>query len=121
MFGLRLRFPIAFTVALLALSATADAYVFLGPAWPGRTVVMHMQLGASPALLDGSASWGAAVEGALATWNSTVDRVQLRVVRDSTVPIGDNNGYNNVFFSSSVYGRSFGPGTLAVTTNWYRA
>src|SRR5262249_11463119 len=54
-------------------------------------------------------------------WNSTVDRVQLRVVRDSTVPIGDNNGYNNVFFSSSVYGRSFGPGTLAVTTNWYRA
>ena len=69
---------------------------------------------------DRGSCWGQSAEGALATWNTYLNRVQFRVVRDSTAPTGDNNGYNNVFFSSAIYGRSFGSSTLAVTTNWYR-
>lgn len=109
------------TMLLAAICATLDAYVFLGQVWPDGSIVMQMQLGSSSGtLLDGSTSWGQSAEGALATWNNYLSRVQFRVVRDSTAPTGDNNGYNNVFFSSSIYGRSFGSSTLAVTTNWYR-
>src|SRR5262245_5458440 len=81
---------------------------------------MHLQLGSSGTLMDGRSSWNASAEDALASWNSIVDRVKFRVARDSSVPIGDNNGYNNVFFSSGIYAQSFGATTLAVTTNWYR-
>jgi hypothetical protein len=80
-----------------------------------------MQLGSSSGtLLDGSTSWSAAVEPAMATWNSQVSRVELRVVRDSTAPRADGNGYNNVMFDSSVFGDAFDSQTLAVTTHWRR-
>jgi Matrixin len=81
---------------------------------------MQLQLGSGGTLIDGSAGWNAAAEDALAIWNSHVGRVRFLAVRDSTVPIGDNNHYNNVFFSRSLYGHSLGWSTLAVTTNWYR-
>ena len=106
---------------LIAFCGALDAYVFLGQVWPDGSIVMQMQLGSSSGtLIDGSTSWGQSAEGSLATWNNYLNRVQFRVVRDSTAATGDNNGSNNVFFSSSIYGRSFGSSTLAVTTNWYR-
>jgi hypothetical protein len=111
----------AIATLLFGLVASLDAYVLLGQAWPDGSVVMHLQLGSSGgSLIDGSTSWGKSAESALAEWNSYVRRVQFQVVRDSTAPTGDGNGTNNVFWSSSIYGRAFGSSTLAVTTNWSR-
>jgi len=110
----------AIAVVLVVLCSGLDGYVFLHDRWADGTIIMHLQLGSSAALIDGRSSWNASAEDALAIWNAHIDRVKFRVVRDSTAPIGDNNGYNNVFFSSAIYAQSFSPTTLAVTTNWYR-
>src|SRR4051812_8297089 len=93
---------------LVAVCGGLDAYVFIGDRWPDGSVVMQLQLGTSGTLLDGSDSWGVSAEDALARWNANISRVQFRVVRDSTAPIGSNNGYNNAFFSDSYFGQSFG-------------
>src|SRR5262245_33320847 len=66
--------------------------------WPDGNIVMHLQLGNSGTLIDGSTSWGEAVEPSLASWNAQVSRVQFRVVRDSTAPRLEGNDVNNVFF-----------------------
>jgi len=111
---------VAAAVLLLALCSAVDAYVLFTDPWPDGTIVMHLQLGSGATLIDGSAGWNGAAEDALAVWNAHVGRVKFLVVRNSTVPTGDNNHYNNVFFSGSLYGQSLGSSTLALTTNWYR-
>ena len=114
-----IRFAAALAVAG-AGAAGLSAYVLLDDPWPDGTVVVNLQLGSSPHLTDGSASWGASAESALASWNQVISRVQFTVVRDSTAPKGDGNGVNNVFFSNDIYGKAFGTNVLAVTTNWSR-
>jgi len=108
------------TVLFTILGCGLDAYVVLSDRWPDGSIVMQLQLGSAGPLIDGRSSWNASAEDALAVWNNYSDRVKFRVVRDSTVAAADGNGANNVFFSSSIFGRSFGSGTLAVTTNWSR-
>ena len=98
-----------------------DAYVTLNDRWPDGSIVMLLQLGSSGSLIDGRSGWDASAEDALAAWNNYSGRVKFRIVRDPTAVAGDSNGANNVLFSSSIYGRSFGSGILAVTTNWSEA
>jgi Matrixin len=106
--------------AILGAAATLSAYWYVGPSWPGSAIVMQMQLGSSGGtLIDGSSSWNASAEGALATWNPYLGRTSFRVVRDSTAPLADHNGYNNVAWADNVYGTAFGARTLAVTRYWY--
>jgi hypothetical protein len=109
---------LALTAALVCVACVGiDAYAFLSVIWQTPTIVMQMQLGASPGpLSDGTTSWDESAEAAGASWNQHLSRVKLAVVRNSVAPIGDYNGYNNVFWSSTVFGRSFGYGVLAVTT-----
>jgi len=113
------RFLLAF---LLAASAAAglSGFALIGDRWPDGTITMQLQLGSSGRLTDGSASWGEAAEAALSTWNQYSQRVQFRVVRDSTAPQGDGNGVNNVTFAPDVYGMAFGTKVLAITTDWAR-
>jgi hypothetical protein len=111
---------LAAAVFFLSICAALDAYVLFDDPWPDGAIVMQLQLGSGGTLIDGSDSWNAAAEDALAIWNSHIGRVRLLAVRDSPAPIGDNNHYNNVFFSGSLYGHSLGSSTLALTTNWYR-
>jgi Matrixin len=106
-------------IALITLCSALDAYVFTGARWTDPSIVMQLQLGSSGSLIDGSPSWGASAEAALASWNNAIARSQFRVVRDSTAPTGRGNGYNNVLFSSSIYGQSFDSSTLAVTLTRY--
>ena len=81
---------------------------------------MNLQLGPSPgALLDGSASWGASAEDALALWSGSLTNLKFSVVRDSTAPIGRGNGTNNVFWSATVYGDAWDSRTLAITLSNY--
>jgi predicted Zn-dependent protease len=104
---------------LLGGACAANAYVLLGYHWTHSPVTMQLQLGpASTALSDGSASWGASAEDALATWNSKIGAISFAVVRDSTATKAQGNGINNVFFSSSVYGQAWGSGVLAVTLTY---
>lgn len=109
-------------VAVLTLLASGvHAWYFAGSVWPSGPVVMQLQLGGSGgALINGCADWGCAAEDQLASWNDFLDRVELRVVRDSTAPRRDGDGINNVFFAADVYGEAFGEGTLAVTSRWFR-
>lgn len=80
--------------------------------------LMDPSLGSSGVLIDGSTSWSSVAEGALATWNLYVNSVQFTVWVTSPKPRGSSDGYNQVFFDSSVYGQSFGQSTLAITVTW---
>jgi len=111
--GARVR-RIVWLVVFAAASVSASsvlAYVFIGIRWPNGPIVMHMQLGSQELnLIDGSGSWNRSAEFALAEWNTHLDGtgVEFRVVRDSTAPVAALNGTNNVFWSSTIFGRSFG-------------
>jgi hypothetical protein len=104
------------------LSGSIGAYSLITSSrWPDGTILMQMQLGSSSGtLIDGTTSWGSAIEPAMSNWNSHVSRVEFRVNRDSTTARADNNGLNNVFFDSTIHGDAFGESTLAVTTHWRR-
>jgi len=111
---------VAFVTAAL-LASGLHAYSLHTTRWPDGSIVMQMQLGSgSGTLLDGSTSWGATVEPAMASWNEYASRVQLRVVRDSTATRAENNGLNNVLFGSTVFGDAFDEDTLATATHWFR-
>lgn len=115
----RQRWVVGIVLAVVLVGESATAYVLRGDSWPSGAIVMQLQLGPSGGTLaDGSASWGTPVEGALANWNTYLSRASFRVVRDSTAPIADRNGYNNVIWDDSVYGSPFGQYTLATTRSW---
>ena len=108
------------SLATASVSRPASAYVLNGKTWPtGSNIVLQLGLG-TPAgsLSDGSASWNSAVLPVVSTWNQQILRVQLSAAMDSTAPISSGDGVNSVVFANSVFGQSFGNGTLAVT--YYR-
>jgi hypothetical protein len=116
----------AATAAACALLATlltvpaASGFAFLNGRWLDRSIAVHLQLGASGHLSDGSQSWGQSAESALAAWNQAITRLQFQIVRDSTAPTGDGNGVSNVIFAHDIYGMAFDDGAVAVTTSWLR-
>lgn len=121
----RLRIRLLLTAAsVLTAVSLLDGFAVISPQrlWANGTITMHLQLGSgSGTLIDGATSWGSVMEGALSTWNQHISRVAFGVMRDSTVAKGDGTGTNNVFFSDTIFGESFGDSTLAVATGWSRA
>lgn len=109
------------TLAVCAGVTTVRGYQYINAAdrWPDGIITIHEQLGSgSGTLIDGATSWNQAFETTLATWNSLLNKVQFAAVRDSTADIGNGNGFNNIVFSSTIFGDPFNSRTLAVTTNW---
>jgi hypothetical protein len=105
-------------VAALISANTANAYSLTGKTWAnGSNVVMQMSLGNSVVpLLDGSGhSRNNAAAPALDMWNQQMARIQFGRVMNSTAPSASGDRVNSVVFSHSVFGQSFGVGTLAVT------
>jgi hypothetical protein len=51
-------------------------------------------------------------------WNERIQRVQLTTVVNPSAPVSSGDGVNSIVFSSTIFGQSFGSGTLAVT--YYR-
>jgi predicted Zn-dependent protease len=105
---------------LLAGTALApvsvQAYSLIGPSWASGDITMHLQLGAPSApLSDGSTNWNLLAETAFQEWNQHLTRSRFTFVRESTAARTSGNRLNNIFFSSSVYGESWGNGVLAVT------
>ena len=110
------RFLGALFLAIICLSSTANAYTLEGKRWANGTIVFQFSLGhPALALLDGNTSWNAAAAPALAIWNQKMGRVQLSAAMDSTAPVSSGDHVNSIAFSNSVFGQSFGNGTLAVT------
>ena len=117
-------------ISILATSNGLQAYYFLTDQWSPQKaasgIVMHLQLHFAPGSLpggdfkDGATSWNQVAERALARWNEEVDGSKFKFVpvRDSSVPIKSNDGKNSVFWSTTVFGQSFGEDTLAVATSW---
>jgi hypothetical protein len=105
---------------LVALFPPVYGYVILWTVafglWPNGDIVMYTQLGPSETLIDGATSWGESAEGAMSDWNANMRNVQFTVVRDATSSTSLGDGRNSMFFSSTVYGDSFGPNVLAATT-----
>jgi hypothetical protein len=95
----------------------AQNYNLLGPAWSaGSNVVMKLGLGPTTvALQDGSGSWNASAADALDIWNGYVDFITLSSIASATVPEISGDGVNATFFSSTIFGDTFGDDTLAVT------
>lgn len=94
---------------VLWLTDPGRTYSLLGRQWAsGSNIVMHLQQGASETLIDGSTSWNAVTEGALALWNPFLNGVAFRVVNDSTAATAQDNDINNVLWGDDGYGDPFG-------------
>ena len=111
------RTVIAITLAMAGLLGSAQAYVLEGPRWPSGTVlVLQLGLGsANRSLQDGNTSWDTAIEPVANMWNQTFQRVRISNVFNPQAPVSHSDRINSVVFSNSIFGQSFGSGTLAVT------
>ena len=104
-------------LGLFALLAPARGYVLEGQTWPsGSTVLMQLNLGSAGRVLqDGNTSWDSAVLPVAGMWNGVIQRAQVTTIVNPVVPVASGDRINAVVFSNSIFGQSFGSGTLAVT------
>ncbi|HEY0946758.1 MAG TPA: immunoglobulin domain-containing protein [Opitutaceae bacterium] len=101
---------------VLASAATARLAAYEpdgGELWPDGTITMHLQMGSSPTLSDGS-TYNTSLDEALKQWNRNLGRVQFTSVIGSSVPVSRGNGYNNVTLRNDIYGQAFGENVIAV-------
>lgn len=109
-----------FAVVLLGLIVTSVVFGFVSnrSAWPDGVVHIELQLGSPDrVLIDGTTSWNVLALDVLRTWNASMQRTKLVGISDSEAPQGEDNGFNNVFFSDEVYGDEFGD-ALGITLTW---
>jgi hypothetical protein len=99
------------------LFTSANAYTLEGKTWPaGSTVLMQLNLGgAGRTLQDGATSLDDAVLPVAGMWNQVLQQVSVITIVNPVVPVVAGDRINCVVFSNSIYGQSFGSGTLAVT------
>lgn len=81
---------------------------------------MQLSLGGTQALSDGFTSFNQSALDALNVWNQYLAHLQFAGVVDSPVTPAGGDDEMSVAFSSTVFGDSFGSGTLAVTLLNYR-
>ena len=110
----------AAAVMLAAIPLSSSGYVLEGPRWPsGSTVLFELGLGTAPrVLIDGNTSWNTAASPAFGMWNQRILRAQT-TWRGPTTGASSGDGINSIVFSTTVFGQSFGPHTLAVTYYHY--
>ena len=107
----------------LGVAASAGAFVFilntdtgLPLKWPTGNISLRIMLGTTPTLSDGLNYSSTAVEAAK-TWNKNLGSIQILTTIVTGTPV-DGNGVNEMGFSKTVFGRTFDPGVLAVTTGY---
>jgi hypothetical protein len=101
----------------------ASAFVIESSFWQVPSIELRMQAGPSSiALNDGSVSYDASIENAVALWNEQLANFKINVTEfpvGTPAQFGDTdasgNRINTVTQSTTVYGDSFGSSTLAVT------
>jgi hypothetical protein len=118
-----MNFRLVFTTVFLGLVLVprAQPYVVEPEPWTSdRTVVMQLSLGGPQPLLDGFGSFNESARDALNMWNVYLTHLRFGVVMNSPVPVKGNDDQMSVVFSSTVNGKAFGSGVLAVTLLYSR-
>ena len=101
---------------LLGSAINAGAFKLDGDKWTlNRSVMMHLSLGGPQPLQDGFNSFNESAADALAIWNQHLVHLRFRWLLGSILPPSETDADNSVFFSSSIFGDSFGSNVLAVT------
>ncbi|HVU16338.1 MAG TPA: FG-GAP-like repeat-containing protein [Candidatus Didemnitutus sp.] len=86
--------------------------------WPAGSVPIRIYADNSTKLSDGTTTRATAVQFALQTWNALLGDEQFTWTINPSGTPADNDHFNEVGFSSTIFGQSFGSGVLAVTTDW---
>jgi hypothetical protein len=66
-------------------------------------------------LIDGNTSWDTAAAPAINAWDSVMAHLQFDANPGAGSAAASGDGVNSVVFSSTIFGQTFGSGTLAVT------
>lgn len=108
--------PLLFAVLTLASASPLFGFALENEVWTlDRTVQVQLSLGAPRTLSDGFTSFNKSAEDVLNIWDTHLAHLILKPVLASPVtPAGDDEE-NSAAFSSTVFGDTFGSGTLAVT------
>src|SRR5438874_3051983 len=112
---------VAISLLLAGSVSHLFGYALEGPVWPtGSTINEHLAFRgpSNGSLQDGSGNFNASATNALILWNQQINLVHLNAIVTG-IPGTKGDGQNTAFFSSNVYGMSFGPGTLAITVFFY--
>lgn len=112
----------ALCISLLLLTANSLlGYAIEGQSWTlNRTVVLQLSFGASPPLSDGSTSFDQVALNALNLWNQHLPHLSLAAILASPVAPVSGDDELSAFFSSTVFGDTFGKGVLAITLLSFR-
>ncbi|MBA3960587.1 MAG: DVUA0089 family protein [Chthoniobacterales bacterium] len=96
-------------------------YVLEGETWtPNRTVAVQLSLGLPRTLSDGFTSFNRSAADVLSIWNTHLAHLTLLPVVASPVVPSETDYEMSAFFSGTIFGDTFGTGTLAVTLISYR-
>ena len=103
-------------IAALFSAQAALGFVLENVSWTrDRTVVIQLSLNMPRTLSDGSTSFNQVALAALNIWNQYLVHLRFSAKTNSPVPPNGDDEEMSVLFSNSVFGESFGEGTLAIT------
>jgi len=103
-------------VTALAFTFTFNDDTGLPIKWPAKPIPLIIMLGDATTLTDGS-TYNSSARTAANAWNAVIGSAQIQTTL-VTGSATDDNDRNEMAFSTTVFGRSFGGGTLAVTTGF---
>lgn len=109
----------AFLILTLASASQVRGFALEGVKWPaGSQIAISLELGSTNVhLQDGSGTWSNSAADALSIWNQHIDSIKF-TWSTGPGPAWGGDKKSSVFFSTTVFGQSFGNYVLAVT--WYR-
>lgn len=101
---------------LLTFASLVPGYVLEGQSWTlNRTVVYQLSLDGTRLLIDGSSSFNEVADAALNIWNPFLAHLTMADVKNSPIDPASGDDENSLAFSDTVFGDTFGTGTLAIT------
>lgn len=85
--------------------------------WANGPIPVQIKLGTTPTLQDGS-NYSTSAQAAMEAWNAVMRNVQFAPTIATAGPGGEQNGINEMFFASDVFGTAFEDKVLAITTSY---
>ncbi|HWA26466.1 MAG TPA: matrixin family metalloprotease [Lacunisphaera sp.] len=119
---------IGLTLLTLGLAAAGMGFTFtfndstrLPIKWPAKPITIRIMLGGTTTLSDGL-TFNESARAAAQTWNTVIGSAQIQSTFATGTPAEQTNNdqtpVNELGFSSTVFGRPFDSGVLAVTTGF---
>lgn len=85
--------------------------------WANGPIPVQIKLGSTPTLQDGS-NYSSSAQAAMDAWSAVLRNVQFSPTIVAAGPGGEQNGINEIFFASDVFGTAFEANVLAITTSF---